>query len=156
MTPNDVTYIRDNGNDLLLDGDKPLRDNWFNINMINKTCDISYKCCDCVNDDQWSIYTSHYQTEKSQSKRHAIANVWNAWIAFMFLISSAGYYLELVFMCIQWMPGVLCNTRYPSETHLKSKYREISFAYSLFMSYPIVLKFCSYHDSEAAVLCANF
>ena len=33
----------------------------------------------------------------------------------------------------------ICNTRYPSETHLKPKSREISFVHDSFPSYPIVL-----------------
>ena len=51
-------------------------------------------------------------------------------------------------------PGVLCNTGYPSDTHLK--FRETSFAHNLFISNPIVLKFCTEHDSDAVVLCAKF
>ena len=49
----------------------------------------------------------------------------------------------------------LCNIRYPSQT-LKPKSREISFANILFISYPIVLKFCTEHGSDTAVLCAKF
>ena len=39
----------------------------------------------------------------------------------------------------------LCNIGYPSETHLKLKSREISFAYNLFRSDLIVLEFCTEH-----------
>ena len=51
---------------------------------------------------------------------------------------------------------VLCNIGYRSETHLKLKSREISFVHNLLLSKSIVLKFCTEHDSEAAVLCAKF
>ena len=53
-------------------------------------------------------------------------------------------------------PGVPCNIRYPSETHLKPKSREISFAHNLFISYPNILKFCKEHGSYTAMLCVKF
>ena len=46
--------------------------------------------------------------------------------------------------------------RYPSETHLKLKSHEISFARNIFRSYLIVLKFCIEHGNDIAVLCAKF
>ena len=52
--------------------------------------------------------------------------------------------------------GVLCNMGYPSETHLKPKSREISFAHNLLCGYPIVITFCTEHGSDTAVLCAKF
>ena len=42
--------------------------------------------------------------------------------------------------------------RHPSETRLKPKYREISFVHHSFFSNPIVLKFCTEHGSDTAVL----
>ena len=42
-----------------------------------------------------------------------------------------------------------CNIGYPTETHFKLKYREISFAYNLFISQPIVL-------NDTTVLCAKY
>ena len=53
-------------------------------------------------------------------------------------------------------PRVLCNMRYPSETHLKLQSREVSFAYHLFGNCLIVLKYCTEHGSDTAVLCATF
>ena len=52
--------------------------------------------------------------------------------------------------------GVLCNIRHPSETDIKLKSREISFVHNLLFNCPVVLKFCTSHDSDAAVLCTNF
>ena len=49
-----------------------------------------------------------------------------------------------------------CNIGYPSETHLKIKSREISFAHNLLISCQIALKICTGHGSITAVLCANF
>ena len=45
---------------------------------------------------------------------------------------------------------------HPSETHLKLKYHEISFADNLFGSCPIVLQFCTEHGSDTVVLSAKF
>ena len=53
-------------------------------------------------------------------------------------------------------PGVACNIGYPSETYLKLKSHEISFAHNLFISNPIVLKFCTEHGSDTAMLSAKF
>ena len=54
-------------------------------------------------------------------------------------------------------PGGSCSIcLYPPVTHLKLKSREISFAYTLFLSYPIVLIFCTGHGSITAVLCAKY
>ena len=50
----------------------------------------------------------------------------------------------------------LCDVGYPSETQHKPKSRQISFAHKLFLNYPIVLKFCTEHGSDTAVLCAKF
>ena len=50
----------------------------------------------------------------------------------------------------------LCNVGCPSETDLKPKSREISFAHNLLLSYLIVLKFCTEHGSGSAVVYANF
>ena len=52
--------------------------------------------------------------------------------------------------------GVLCNIGCPSETPLKLKSRENSFAHDFFIRYPIVWKFCTGHGSDTAVLCAKF
>ena len=50
---------------------------------------------------------------------------------------------------------MLCNTGYPSETHLKPKYREISFVH-LFVNFSIVFKFCTERGSDITVLYAQF
>ena len=55
-----------------------------------------------------------------------------------------------------WNLGVLCNIGYLSETHLKPKSCEISFACNLFINYPIVMTFCTEHASDTAMLCTNF
>ena len=47
---------------------------------------------------------------------------------------------------------VLCNTGHPSETHLKLKSREISFFHNTRVNNPIILIFCTEHDSITAVL----
>ena len=52
-------------------------------------------------------------------------------------------------------PVVLRNIAFPPETHLKLKSREKLFAHNLFLSYPIVLQFCTEHDSITVVLCAK-
>ena len=54
------------------------------------------------------------------------------------------------------LPGVLCNIAYLSRIYLKPKYHEISFAHDLFISNPIILKFCTEHGSDTVVLCAKF
>ena len=53
-------------------------------------------------------------------------------------------------------PRALCNIRDPSKTHLKPKSRENLFAHSLYLSHPIILKFCTEHDSIIVVLCTRF
>ena len=45
---------------------------------------------------------------------------------------------------------------YPSETHVKSKPREVSFVYNLFRSCLIGVKFRRGHGSDSVVLCAKF
>ena len=49
-----------------------------------------------------------------------------------------------------------CNIGYPSETHLKLKSREISFAHEVLLDCEIVSKFCTKHGSINSVICANF
>ena len=53
-------------------------------------------------------------------------------------------------------PRVLWNIGYPSETHVKLKSREISFAHNLFIDFPILLNFSAMHGSITAVLSAKF
>ena len=53
-------------------------------------------------------------------------------------------------------PEELCNVGHPFETHFKPKSREIVFRYKLLLNYPIVLLFCTAHDSDTAVLNAKF
>ena len=53
-------------------------------------------------------------------------------------------------------PGVLCNMEYLSETHLKLKSHEISFIHKICRSCLIILKFCTEHGSDTAVLFAKF
>ena len=59
-------------------------------------------------------------------------------------ITNLGYY---------W---ALCNMGHPCQTHLKHESREISFAHKISLFSPIVLKFCTEHGSDTAVLCAKF
>ena len=51
--------------------------------------------------------------------------------------------------------GLLCNIRYLSKTHLKSRSHEISSAHNFFINNPIILKFCAEHCSHITVLCVN-
>ena len=48
------------------------------------------------------------------------------------------------------------NIKYASETNLALKSHEISFAHNLFLSCQIVLKLCTEHGSDTAVLCAKY
>ena len=48
-----------------------------------------------------------------------------------------------------------CNIGYPSENNLNIKPPTISFAHKLSLSLKIVLKFCTEHGSDTAVLCAK-
>ena len=48
--------------------------------------------------------------------------------------------------------GGLCNIGYLSETHLKPKSREISFAHNLSVSYAIILKISTDHGSDTVKL----
>ena len=50
----------------------------------------------------------------------------------------------------------LCKIGCPSETHLKPKYSEISPTHNQFLKCSIVLKICTEHGSNTAVLCAKF
>ena len=61
----------------------------------------------------------------------------------------------------QWLPFCLglrgLSARAYSGDHLtKLKFRQISFALNIFLSFQIVLKFCAEHDSTTAVLCAKW
>ena len=58
--------------------------------------------------------------------------VWRIWL----------YFAEI--------PGAWCSMGYPSEVRPKS--REISFTHNLCLSYPMVSKFSTEHDSITAVL----
>ena len=51
------------------------------------------------------------------------------------------------------IPGAWCSMGYPSEVRPKS--REISFTHNLCLSYPMVSKFSTEHDSITAVLCVK-
>ena len=42
------------------------------------------------------------------------------------------------------------------KTHLKLKYKEISSIHEIDFSCPVIMKFCTEHDSITAVLCAIF
>ena len=52
--------------------------------------------------------------------------------------------------------GAMQYIRYPFETPFKSKSRESSFAHNSLLNRAIVLKFCTEHRSDTAVLCAEF
>ena len=45
---------------------------------------------------------------------------------------------------------------YHSETHLELKSHVILFADNLLLKSPIVLKFCTEHGSDTAMLCTKF
>ena len=51
------------------------------------------------------------------------------------------------------LPLALQNIGYPSETHLKLKSREVSFAHNLFVSSSIALTFDSEHGRDTDALC---
>ena len=50
---------------------------------------------------------------------------------------------------------VCCKIGHQSETHPKPKSLETSFAHDVLRGYRIVLKFCTEHGSNIAVLCAK-
>ena len=52
--------------------------------------------------------------------------------------------------------GALCKTGYLSETYLKLKPSEVSFAHSLFHIDSIVFKCCTLHSGDTDVICANY
>ena len=54
-----------------------------------------------------------------------------------------------------WCVGC-CDIEHPSETHIKLRSREISFAHNSLRNCQIVLKYCTEHGSITAVLCAKF
>ena len=54
---------------------------------------------------------------------------------------------------VAWSPGAFGNIGYPSETHLKRKSREISFAHNNRIKSVIVLKFCTGYGCITAMLC---
>ena len=61
-----------------------------------------------------------------------------------------------IYWCIFTARQPLCNMVYPSETYLKLKSREVSFAHNVFRNCPVILKFCTSHDSDTAVRCSKF
>ena len=65
-------------------------------------------------------------------------------------------YLGKTVFILRRGPGVLCKMGHPSEMHHKLKYREALFAHNLFCSCPIILKFCTKHGSDTAMLCVKF
>ena len=52
--------------------------------------------------------------------------------------------------------GALCKTGYLSETYLKLKPSEVSFAHSLFLIDSIVFKCCTLHSGDTDVICAKY
>ena len=50
----------------------------------------------------------------------------------------------------------LYNIGYQSETDIKLKSHEVLFAHNWFCNRPIILKCCTEHDSDTAVLCEKF
>ena len=80
------------------------------------------------------------------SKRHLVSKSdrrqlsYNTLRPFVFLHWHWGHVWTVWLPQWQWnKPGWLCNIVYPSETHLKAKSREITFAHSLLIGYQIVL-----------------
>ena len=53
------------------------------------------------------------------------------------------------------LPG-LCNIGNPPETYPHLKSRDISFYHNMRASYPILLEFCTEHDSITLLLFAKF
>ena len=60
------------------------------------------------------------------------------------------------YWCHKLRPRVLCNIEYPTETPLKLKSPKISCTHKISFIYPFVLKFCTEHDSDTALLCTEF
>ena len=58
-------------------------------------------------------------------------------------------------MIVKMRRGSAVQKGYPSETQLKLKSREIAFLHNISFSCPIVLKFCTEHGSDTAMLCAK-
>ena len=54
------------------------------------------------------------------------------------------------------LSGWAIQTECLSETHLKPKSREISYAQNSLLSHQIVFKFCTEHGSVTAMLCVKF
>ena len=52
--------------------------------------------------------------------------------------------------------GGCFNIGYPSRIHLKLKYHKISFTQNIYLSCWIILKICTEHGSDTAMLCAKF
>ena len=63
-------------------------------------------------------------------------------------------------LLVKWAPGsqsgALCRTGYLSETYLKLKPSEVSFAHILFHIDSIVLKCCTLHSGDTDVICAKY
>ena len=59
-------------------------------------------------------------------------------------------------VCNYLRPEALCNIEYPSETPLKPKSHKNSFSDNICRSCPVILKFCTEHGRDTAVLCAKF
>ena len=60
------------------------------------------------------------------------------------------------FCLLHIRPEDLWNMGYPPETNHKSKSRKISCPYDLCLRWPIILEFCTEHDSITGVRCAKF
>ena len=74
----------------------------------------------------------------------------------MLLVTISSPQKGKVFPCHVIMVWGVCNMGYTSETHFKLKSREISFVHNTRFNCPIILKLCTEHGSDTAVLCAIF
>ena len=98
---------------------------------------------------QQSPETSGFAVEKANKME-------NDSMEFHHVLTSCFFFVFFSYPVSKWPSGVLCNTGYPSETHLKLKSCENSFVHNIRLSCLNVLKFCKGHGSITAVLCAKF
>ena len=89
--------------------------------------------------------------ENPDSKVHG-ANMEPTWV----LSAPDGPHVGPMNLAIRETTVGLCNKRYPSETDLKLNFHESFFAHNIPLNHPIDSKFCKVHDSDCAVLYANF
>ena len=141
---------------------------WYALAQIN-----SMPCADTVLTTQLNAFSSDFLLHddfemsdkicKNSWDFKSYISVMNTWLLrkiFPTLHASTHSLLHLAAadQCLmtQIEPLALCNIEYPSETHLKLKSHVIVFDHNIRFSCPTVLKFCTEHSSDTAVLCAKF